>query len=153
MTSTTVHFPRALGTPAASCQPPLFAFACSFHLYLLPHYLLLIVSSWRERSLLLSVCLVFFLSLPYSLTASTSSFSFSLRLSLHVRQRPRGIDAPADFLPGIDSALRSLARGCSVIEHGGSRLLSHRLSRRRHQRQKRSLTRCHGKIYSLNFFK
>lgn len=62
LTSTTVHFPRALGTPAASCQPPLFAFACSFHLYLLPHYLLLIVSSWRERSLLLSVCLVFFLS-------------------------------------------------------------------------------------------
>ena len=25
LTSTTVHFPRALGTPAASCQPPLFA--------------------------------------------------------------------------------------------------------------------------------
>ena len=31
LTSTTVHFPRALGTPAASSRPPLFALARSFH--------------------------------------------------------------------------------------------------------------------------
>lgn len=61
LTSTTVHFPRALGTPAASCQPPLFTFARSFHLHLLPHYLLLIVSGER-LSFCLPVCLAFFFS-------------------------------------------------------------------------------------------
>lgn len=70
LTSTTVHFPRALGTPAASCQPPLFAFARSFHLHLLPHYLLLIVSGES-----LSFCVYLAVSLSFS-------FSPSLFLSL-----------------------------------------------------------------------
>lgn len=145
-------FPTCPGNPRGIVSAP----ALCFCMLLPPLSSPTLSTSHRQllaRAVSPSVCLSRFLSLSLSLTASTSSFSFSLRLSLHVRQRPRGIDAPADFLPGIDSALRSLARGCSVIEHGGSRLLSHRLSRRRHQRQKRSLTRCHGKIYSLNFLK
>lgn len=74
LTSTTVHFPRALGTPAASCQPPLFAFARSFHLHLLPHYLLLIVSGER-LSFCLPVCLAFFFSLS-SLFLFLSAFAY-----------------------------------------------------------------------------
>lgn len=71
LTSTTVHFPRALGTPAASCQPPLFTFARSFHLHLLPHYLLLIVSGER-----LSFCLPVCLSLAFFFSFLSFSFSF-----------------------------------------------------------------------------
>lgn len=129
MTSTTVHFPRALGTPAASCQPPLFAFACSFHHHLLPHYLLLIVSSWRERSLSPSVCLAFSLSL----SASASSLSLPLCLSLHVGPRPRN-RRTRGFSPENRFGA-SLSRAW-VFGDRTSRLLSHRLSRWRHQRQK-----------------
>jgi len=75
LTSTTVHFPRALGTPAASCQPPLFTFARSFHLHLLPHYLLLIVSGER-LSFCLPVRLAFFFSFLFLLPSH-----FSLRTS------------------------------------------------------------------------
>lgn len=75
LTSTTVHFPRALGTPAASCQPPLFAFARSFHLHLLPHYLLLIVSG---ESVSPSVCLSVSLSFSPYLSLSFSFFPLLL---------------------------------------------------------------------------
>jgi len=80
LTSTTVHFPRALGTPAASCQPPLFTFARSFHLHLLPHYLLLIVSGER-LSFCLPVRLAFFFSFLFLLPSHFSPYLSSLSLS------------------------------------------------------------------------
>lgn len=92
LTSTTVHFPRALGTPAASCQPPLFAFARSFHLHLLLRYLLLIVS--REfLSFCPSVHLVFplflFLSRRFYFSPSLSPYPSSTAIENKESTHPR----------------------------------------------------------------
>lgn len=79
LTSTTVHFPRALGTPAASCQPPILAFARSFPP---PSPTLSASHRQRQASLLLSACLSRFLFLFLSRLSFTSTYySFSVHFS------------------------------------------------------------------------
>lgn len=132
LTSTTVHFPRALGTPAASCQPPLFAFARSYHLHLLPHYLLLIVSGER-LSFCLPVCLAFLF--PISLSLPLLSFSlFPLLLHLCLspclffiyRGRNQGIGASAGF--PLENQFVALSLRVGVTDRAHSYCLSTKIS-------------------------